>query len=71
MSSTAPILLAEGIMSIYKQQIDINYNYCHDTSHSTDCTSPPIIFMHDLLIQKGFVVAVDHRLNLSNGGILL
>lgn len=68
--SVVLILLAEG-MSIHKQQIDINYNHYHDTSHGTDCTSPPIIIMHDLLIQKGSVVTIDHRLNLSNSGILL
>lgn len=64
-------LFAEGKRSVHKQQMDINYNHYHDTSHSTDCTSSPIIIMHDLLIQKGFVVTIDHRLNLSNSGILL
>lgn len=69
--SAVLILLAEGIKSTHKQQIDINYDHYHDTSHGKDCTSPPIIIIHDLLIQKGSVVTADHRLNLSNSGILL
>lgn len=69
MLSTA--LLAEGIRSVHKQQIDINYSPYHNTSHSTDCTSPPFITVHDLLIQKGSVVTADHRQSLSNSGIWL
>lgn len=59
------------VRSTHKQQINMNYNHYHDTSRSTACTSSPIIIMHDLLIKKGFVVTIDHRLNLSNSGILL
>lgn len=65
------VLLAEGIRSIHKQQIDINYSHYHNTWHSTDCTSPPLIIVHDLLIQKGSVVTTDHRQSLSNSGIFL